>query len=155
MLPDIKSLLSSVKGDGGALSVWLMCQRHFSGSCLLHTPPHQGAASSLHGSGLLSREPAHSPLDFDAPSLAESAARNTVFGLALVFCRRWSSLLKAQRKHFWRSLVFNDKRKKKCPTFLKTLICFKLVLNFKKTFWVQNKNVAIALLSLNPSFSRI
>ena len=33
-----KEMFSSVKGDGGKPSAWLTCQRHFRGSCLLHTP---------------------------------------------------------------------------------------------------------------------
>lgn len=61
------------------LSVWLTCQQHFSGAACC-TPAHQGAASSLHGSGLLSREQLQSlGLSLMLHPFAESAALKHCF----------------------------------------------------------------------------
>lgn len=56
-----------------------------------------------------------SPSGFDTQHLVKSADKDMVCGLALVFWRRCSGLLRAWRKHFWGIEAYTEG--KKCPIF--------------------------------------
>lgn len=86
------------------------------------------------------------PSGSDAQRPVRPADKDTVFGLALVFCRRYLALRQAWRKHFWGISAFKEK---KMTCFLNTMIYVKIFLNFQKTCQVQHKNIAITQFSLS------
>lgn len=94
-----------------------------------------------------------SPSGFDTQHLVRSADKDTVCGLALVFWRRCSGLLRAWRKHFWGIEAYTEG--KKMPYFLNTWIGLKFFLNFQKTFWIQHQKVAVLLKFLICQTSKI
>lgn len=117
-----KEMFSAVKGGGGKPSAWLTFQLRVCGDCSprgapLCTSCSQSALASLcHELGDL-------PSGSDAQHPVRPADKDTVFGLALVFCRRYLALRQAWRKHFWGISAFKEK---KMTRFLNTMIYVKI-----------------------------